>query len=139
MADLAGKWEIGGGPTIMEYVTSSTQSQTSVSLTTEWLVVHADGTYEAHSQSRASNTTIRESESGTIILSGNWVVRRDSNGRETRNQFVAFMALPNGSAVLSLVHNNEGPPWDAAALTGNCHHGNGYVTCNGGEEWVRIP
>ena len=126
-------------PTGMEYVISSTQSESSVSQTKEWLVIHADGTYEANSQSRASNTTIRESERGTIILSGSSVIRRASNGRETRNQFVAFMDLPKGSAVLSLIHNYEGPPMDINGLIGNCHHANGYITCMGGEEWVRIP
>src|SRR5260370_40163878 len=87
MADLAGKWE-NGGASIMEYVTSSTQSETSVSFNREDLVIRADGTYESKYQSRASNTTIRESDGGTIILSGGFLMKRTSDGREDESEFV---------------------------------------------------
>jgi hypothetical protein len=137
-ADLAGKWE-NGGASIMEYVTSSTQSTTSVSFTREDLVIRADGAYDSQSQSRASNTTIRESETGTIILSGGLFIMRSNKGREVRYQFVAYMMQPNGAAVLSLIRLGDNPPFNSAELVGNCEHSNGYISCMGGEEWVRIP
>jgi spermidine/putrescine-binding protein len=138
MADLAGTWEIGGA-SVQEYVSSSTQSYSSVSFGRTEYTIRADGTYESNFQGRASNTTIRESESGTIILSGGFVIKKSSNNREMRYQFVAFMNQPNGAAVLSLIYLNENPPLDVDALRANCHHSNGYVACLNGEEWVRIP
>jgi hypothetical protein len=138
MADLAGKWTIGGA-SIQEYVTSSTQSTTSVSFGRTDYTIRADGTYESKFQGRASNTTIRESESGTIILSGGFIIKKSSNNREMKYQFVAFMNQPNGASVLSLIYLGDNPPLDADALRANCSHSNGYVSCLNGEEWVRIP
>ncbi len=138
LADLAGKWEIGGA-SVMEYVSSSTQSQTSVSFGRTDYVIRADGGYTGKFQGRASNTTIRESESGTIILSGGYIIKRDSKGREIKYQFVAFMEQSNHSAVLSLIYLGDNPPLNAESLRANCAHANGYVSCLNGEEWVRLP
>jgi hypothetical protein len=138
MADLAGTWEIGGA-SVMEYIASSTQSQTSASFGRTKYTIRGDGTYEGKFQGRASNTTIRESESGTIILTGGFIIKRDSNNRELKYQFVAFMIQPNGAAVLSMIYLGDNPPMDGAALRANCAHAHGYVTCLNGEEWVRIP
>jgi hypothetical protein len=138
MADLAGTWEVGGA-SVMEYITSSSQSTTSVSFGRTKYTIRADGSYDGKFQGRASNTTIRESESGTISLSGGFIIKRDRNNRELKYQFVAFMIQPNGAAVLTMIYLGENPPMDAEALRANCGHAHGYITCMNGEEWVRIP
>lgn len=136
--DLAGTWEIGGAA-VQEYVTSSTQSTTSVSFFGKKYFIRADGNYESKFQGRASNTTIRESDSGTVILSGGFIIMKSRQNPAMRYQFVAFMSQPNGAAVLSLIYIGDGAPLDGAALRANCAHANGFVTCLNGEEWVRIP
>ena len=139
-ADLAGTWEIGGA-SVMEYISSSTQSQTSASFGRTKYTIHADGTYESKSQSRASNTTIRESDNGTITLDGGFIIMRSKprQNRETKYQFVAFMVQPNGAAILSLIFIGESAPFDAEGLRAQCGHAHGYITCLNGEEWVRTP
>jgi hypothetical protein len=138
MADLAGTWEIGGAA-VQEYVTSSTQSTTSVSFFGMKYFIRADGTYNSSTQARASNTTIREKDSGNIILDGGFIIMKSKQNPAMRYQFVAFMAQPNGAAVLSLIYLGESAPLDGEALRANCAHANGYVSCLNGEEWVRIP
>ena len=137
-ADLAGKWE-NGGASIMEYVNSSSSTSTSVSFGRTDFTIRGDGAYDSVSQSRASNTTIRESETGTIILTGGWFIMRSSKGREERYQFVSYMLQPNGAVVLSLIRRGDSPPLTPTELVANCGHANGYISCMGGEEWVRIP
>lgn len=138
MADLAGTWKSGGG-SIQEYVSSSTSSYSSVSFTSTTYAIRSDGRYDSKSQSRASNTTIREAESGTIILSGGLIIRKSNTNREMRYQFVAFMDQPNGATVLTLIYIGDNAPLNGEALRANCGHANGYVSCLNGEEWVRIP
>ena len=138
MADLAGNWKIGFA-SVQEYATSGTQSTTSVSFGRTDYTIRADGTYMGKFQGRASNTTIREAESGTIILSGGFIIKKSGNNHEMKYQFVAFMNQPNGAAVLSLIYLGDNPPLDGEALRANCNHAHGYVSCLNGEEWVRIP
>ena len=139
MSDLAGTWEISGAA-VQEYVTSSTQSTTSVSFFRQEYSIHSDGTYESKFQGRASNTTIRESDSGNVILTGGFIIVKSKQPKpEMRYQFVAFMVQPNGAAVLSIIYLGDNPPLDSDALRANCAHGNGYVSCLNGEEWVRVP
>jgi hypothetical protein len=138
MADLAGNWEKGGA-SIMEYVNSSSSTSTSVSFTRRDYTVRADGSYRSESQSRASNTTIRENDSGSIILSGGLIIVRSAKLPEMRYQFVSYMIQPNGAVVLSLVYLGDKPEWTGDELRGNCDHAQGYISCMGGEEWVRIP
>jgi hypothetical protein len=137
-ADLAGTWEIGG-ESVQEYVSSSTQSYSSVSFFGKKYTIRADGSYSSSTQARASNTTIRESDSGNMILDGRFLIMKSSKNPAMRYQFVAFMSQPNGSAVLSLIYIGDGAPLDIAAQQANCSHPNGYVSCLNGEEWVRIP
>jgi hypothetical protein len=136
--DLAGTWEIGGGA-VQQYVTSSTQSTTSVSFFGKKYFIRADGTYDSKFQGRASNTTIRESDSGTVVLSGGFITMKSRQNPAMRYQFVTFMSQPNGAAVLSLIYIGDNAPLDASALRANCGHANGYVSCLNGEEWVRLP
>ncbi len=138
MADLAGTWEIGGA-SVQEYVSSSTQSYSSVSFFGKKYTINANGAYASKTQARASNTTIRETDSGTVILDGGFIIMKSNKEPLMRYQFVAYMIQPNGAAVLSLIYLNENPPLDGNALRANCSHPNGYVSCRNGEEWVRIP
>ena len=137
-ADLAGTWEIGGA-SVQEYVSSSTQSYTSASFFGKKYFIRSDGTFDSKFQGRASNTTIRESDSGTIILDGGFITLKSKQNPAMRYQFVAYMAQPNGAAVLSLIYLGESAPLDGDALRANCAHAHGYVSCLNGEEWVRIP
>jgi hypothetical protein len=141
---LAGTWEIGGA-SVQEYVSSSSQSYSSVSFFGKKYFIRADGTYESKFQGRASNTTIRESDSGSIILSsgaitvGDTITLKSKQNPAMRYQFIAYMTQPNGAAVLSLIYIGDNRPLDYDAVVANCSHPNGYVSCLNGEEWVRIP
>jgi hypothetical protein len=137
-ADLAGTWEIGGA-SVQTYVSSSSNTYTSASFFGKKYFIHSDGTFDSKFQGRASNTTIRETDSGTIILSGGFITMQSRQNPAMRYQFVAFMTQPNGAAVLSLIYIGENSPLDGNALRANCGHANGYVSCLNGEEWVRIP
>jgi hypothetical protein len=138
MADLAGTWEIGGA-SVQTYVSSGTNSHTDASFYGKKYFIHSDGTFDSKFQGRASNTTIRESDSGTVILSGGFITLKSRQNPAMRYQFVAFMDQPNRAAVLSLIYIGENAPLDGETLRANCAHANGYVSCLNGEEWVRIP
>jgi hypothetical protein len=137
-ADLAGTWEIGGA-SVQTYVSSGTSSHTDASFYGKKYFIRSDGTFDSKFQGRASNTTIRESDSGTIILDGGFIILKSRQHPAMRYQFVAFMDQPNRAAVLSLIYVGESAPLDGNALKANCSHANGYVSCLNGEEWVRIP
>ena len=137
-ADLAGNWQMGGA-SIQQYVNSGSSTSTSVSFTRRDYTVRSDGTYKSEAQSRASNTTIRESDNGSIILSGGLIIVRSAKLPEKRYQFVSYMIQANGLVVLSLVYLGDNPQWTGSELRGNCDHAQGYISCMGGEEWVRIP
>ena len=136
--DLAGTWEIGGAA-VTTYVSSGTGTYTDASFFGKKYFIRADGTYDSKFQGRASNTTIRESDSGTVVLSGGFIIMKSRQNPAMRYQFVAFMSQPNGAAVLSLIFIGANAPLDGEALRANCGHANGYVSCLNGEEWVRIP
>ena len=65
--------------------------------------LRADGSYESQFQGRTSNHTVRESDSGTIILDGGLIIIRSIKNPAVRNQFVAFMEQPDGAAILTLL------------------------------------
>jgi hypothetical protein len=139
-ADLAGKWQIGGA-NVTSYFNSSSgnYSSTDTTFSGEWYTIRPDGTFDSTFQGRTSNHTVRESDSGSVILSGGFITLKSHKKPAMRYQFVAFMAQPNGAAVLSLIYIGDNAPLDGNALVANCSHANGYVTCLNGEEWVRIP
>ena len=138
MADLAGTWEIGGA-SVTTYVSSGTNTHTDTSFFGKQYFIHADGTFDSKFQGRASNTTIRESDNGTVVLDGGFITLKSRQHPAMRYQFVAFMNQSNGAAVLSLIYIGDGAPLDGNALVANCGHARGYVSCLNGEEWVRIP
>ena len=137
-ADLAGTWEIGGA-SVTTYVSSGTNTHTDASFFGKKYFIHSNGTYDSKFQGRASNTTIRESDNGTIVLDGGFITMKSRQNPAMRYQFVAFMNQANGAAVLSLIYIGESAPLDGNALRANCGHAHGYVSCLNGEEWVRIP
>jgi hypothetical protein len=137
-ADLAGTWEIGGA-SVTTYVSSGTNTHTDASFFGKKYFIHSNGTYDSKFQGRASNTTIRESDNGTIVLDGGFITMKSRQNPAMRYQFVAFMNQSNGAAVLSLIYIGDTAPLDGNALRANCGHANGYVSCLNGEEWVRIP
>jgi len=140
MADLAGKWELGGA-SVMSYFNSSSgnYSSTDTSFFGQWYTIRSDGKYESQFQGRSSNQTIRESDTGTIILDGGFIIIKSTKNPALRNQFVAFMVQPDGAAILSLLYIGDGSPYNADQLRGNCQHTQGYISCMGGAEWVRRP
>jgi len=138
MADLAGTWEIGGA-SVTTYVSSGTNTHTDASFFGKQYFIHADGSFDSKFQGRASNTTIRESDNGTVVLDGGIITMKSRQHPAMRYQFVAFMNQSNGAAVLSLIYIGDGAPLDGNALVANCGHARGYVSCLNGEEWVRIP
>src|SRR5206468_12842782 len=107
--------------------------------------IAANGTYSSRTQARASNTTIRETDSGSIILSGaavtigGTITLKSKQNPAMRYQFIAFMTQPNGASVLSLIYIGDGAILNNDSVFANCSHPNGYVTCLNGEEWVRVP
>ena len=137
-SDLAGTWEIGGA-SVTTYVSSGTNTHTDASFYGKKYFIHSDGTFDSKFQGRASNTTIRESDSGTIILDGGFITLKSRQNPAMRYQFVAFMGEAHGVAVLSLIYLGESAPLDGNALRANCGHAHGYVSCLNGEEWVRVP
>ena len=137
-ADLAGTWEIGGA-SVTTYVSSGTNTHTDASFYGKQYFIRSNGTFDSKFQGRASNTTIRESDSGSIVLDGGFITMKSRQNPAMRYQFVAFMGERQGVAVLSLIYLGESAPLDGNALRANCGHAHGYVTCLNGEEWVRIP
>jgi hypothetical protein len=138
MADLAGTWEIGGA-SVTTYVSSGNNTYTDASFFGKKYFIHSDGNYDSKFQGRTSNTTIRESDNGAVILSGGFITMKSRQNPAMRYQFVAFMNQSNGAAVLSLIYIGDNAPLDGEALRANCNHAHGYVSCLNGEEWVRIP
>ena len=150
MADLVGEWNTGGG-IATSYVNSATGNyagtETLISLAA--FTIKADGTFDMRTTSRASNQTIREASSGTVTLTNDgYIILRttsgDGRGTLKKYQFIAYMVLPNGGAVVSLIH--VGYDLDAVGFSldvlagGKCSHPNGFITCGiTGEEWSRKP
>jgi len=141
MADLVGRWDHGAG-SVQTYVDSNTgdYAGTRTSFYGEQYVISSNGSFDYKFVGRANNKTVRETDRGTIILSGGYITVT-FEGRTTRKyQFIAFNVQSTGAAILSLVevHDNfQG--YDAAGLALECGHGDGFIRCVGGEEWARIP
>jgi len=141
MDDLVGKWDHGAG-SVQTYVDSSTGNYAGTTTTFygEQFVVRSNGTFEYKFVGRANNTTVRETDRGTIILSGGYVTFKFAGRTTKKYQFIAFNIQPTGAAILSLVEVHDTfQGYDAAGLAEECGHGDGFIRCVGGEEWARIP
>jgi len=140
MADLAGTWDHGAG-SVQTYVDSNSgdYSHTATSFYGEQYLIKADGTFAYKFVGRASNRTVRESDSGNVILAGSFVTFKFKGRLTHKYQLIALMNQPSGAAILSLVevHDNfQG--YDPATMSLECGHGSGFIHCVGGEEWARL-
>jgi hypothetical protein len=140
MADLAGKWQIGGA-NVTSYFNSSSgnYSSTDTTFSGEWYTIRADGTFDTQFQGRTGNHTVRETASGTIILEGGFITFKYKQKPAMRYQFVTYMDAPRGAAVLTLIYIGDNAPLSIETLRAGCAHAYGWVTCTTGEEFVRIP
>ncbi len=141
MDDLVGKWDHGAG-SVQRYVDSSTGNYagTATSFYGEQYVIRSNGTFEYKFVGRANNNTVRETDRGTIILSGGYITFKFEGRTTKKYQFIAFNIQPTGAAILSLVEVHDTfQGYDAAGLALECGHPEGFIGCVGGEEWARIP
>ena len=140
MADLVGTWDHGAG-SVQTYIDSYTgdYAHTATSFYGEQYSIKSDGTFEYKFVGRANNRTVRELDTGNVILSGGYITFKFKRRTTEKYQFIAFMTQPNGSAIISLVpvgENEQG--YDAAGLSLECGHSSGYIHCVGGVEWARL-
>ncbi len=140
MADLVGTWDHGAG-SVQTYIDSYTgdYSHTNTTFYGEQYSIRSDGTFEYKFVGRANNRTVRESDSGNVILSGGFITFKFKGRTAEKFQFIAFMTQPNGSAILSLVpigENEQG--YDAEGMSLECGHSEGFIHCVGGVEWARL-
>lgn len=142
MGDLVGTWD-SGAASVTTYVDSSSGNYAGTDTTfyAESYTIKPDGTFEHRFQGRTSNHTVREVDSGTVTLSGGYIIVKftggDRKGSTYRYQFVAFMTLPNGGAVLTLIHiGDDDKGYDATQLYYSCSHPRGYIQCVSGDEWA---
>ena len=140
VADLAGTWDHGAG-SVQTYVDSNTgdYSRTNTTFYGEQYSIRSDGTFTYKFVGRANNRTVRELDTGNVILSGGFITFKFKARATQKYQFIAFMTQTNGAAILSLVgvHDNF-PGYDAAGLSLECGHSEGFMHCVGGEEWARL-
>jgi tRNA_anti-like len=140
MDDLVGRWDHGAG-SVQTYVDSSTGNYagTTTSFYGEQIVVRSNGSFDYKFVGRANNTTVRETDRGTVILSGGYVTFKFEGRLTKKYQFIAFNIQPAGAAILSLVEVHDTfQGYDAAGLALECGHGDGFIRCVGGEEWARL-
>jgi hypothetical protein len=141
MSDLVGTWEHGGA-SVTSYVNSSSGNYAGTDTTFfgESYTIKSDGTFDFRFQGRTGNHTVREVGSGTVTLSGGFIIVRFTGGDRRsayRYQFIAFMTVPKGGAVLTLIHvgdNDNG--YNPEQLYWSCGHGHGFINCTSGEVWT---
>jgi hypothetical protein len=140
MADLVGTWDQGAG-SVQTYIDSYTgdYSHTNTTFYGEQYSIRSDGTFTYKFVGRSNNNTTRESDSGNVILSGGFITIKFKGRTTQKYQFIAFMTQPNGAAILSLVGVHDTfQGYDAAGMSLECGHSQGYIHCVGGEEWARL-
>ena len=140
LADIAGKWQVGGA-NVTSYFSSSSGNYSSTDTTFfgEWYTIRPNGAFDSSFQGRTGNHTVRESDNGTITLSGGTVTFKFNHKAAMRYQFVAYMVDAKGGAVLTLIHIGDDAPFDGEGLRANCGHAHGFVSCLTGESWMRLP
>ncbi|CAN5332286.1 hypothetical protein BH10ACI2_BH10ACI2_02930 [soil metagenome] len=144
MNDLAGNWSEGGA-NVITYVNSGSGNYggTDTTFFSDFYAIKADGTFESRFQGRTANHTVRETSTGTITLSGGYIYVKYTGGESRgtyKYQFIAYMVLPNGGAVLTLIHVGENDAgYSPDALIQVCGHAHAYITCGPGIEWIRKP
>ena len=144
MADLVGTWDHASG-SVQTYIDSNTgdYSHTNTTFYGESYSIKSDGTFQYKFAGRSMNNTVRESDSGTVMLSGSFITFK-FNGRITdkfqKYQFIAFMTQPNSVAILSLVGplHDKFPGHAPEEMSMRCGHSEGYISCVGGQAWVKL-
>lgn len=148
MADLAGEWSTGDAAVTSYYNSSSgNYAGTDTTIALASYSIRANGTFEQSFTGRASNHTVREKSSGTVSLSDGFIILRttagDGKGTMVKFQFIAYMVMPNGAVVLTLIRvgydlNAEG--YTPERLVYACGHARGIISCGpSGETWSRKP
>jgi hypothetical protein len=140
VADLVGAWDHGAG-SVQTYIDSYTgdYARTNTTFYGEQYSIRSDGTFTYKFVGRSNNRTVRELDSGNVILSGGYITFKFRGRLTQKYQLIAFMNQPSGAAILSLVgvHDNfQG--YDAAGMSLECGHSDGFIRCVGGEEWARL-
>lgn len=137
-ADLAGTWDQGGS-SVVSYIDASSGNYAGTNTTfyAESYTIRSNGTFDYRFAGRTSNHTVRETDTGSIVLSGGTIFVKFNGRSSHKYQFISFMTLPNGGAVLSLLPLGENEKlYDGNWMQLECGHGSGYIHCVGGEEWV---
>jgi hypothetical protein len=137
-ADLAGTWDQGGS-SVVSYIDSSSGNYAGTNTTfyAESYTIRSNGSFDYRFAGRTSNHTVRETDTGSVVLSGGTIFVKFNGRSSHKYQFISFMTLPNGGAVLSLLPLGENEKlYDANWMLLECGHGSGYIHCVGGEEWV---
>jgi hypothetical protein len=108
MNDLVGRWDHGAG-SVQTYVDSNTGNYagTATSFYGEQYVIRSNGSFDYKFVGRANNNTVRETDRGTIILSGGYVTAKFEGRTTKKYQFIAFNIQPKGAAILSLVEVHD--------------------------------
>jgi len=138
--DLVGTWNHNEA-SVESYVDSATGNYAGTSTTFygERYIIRPNGTFEYLFAGRASNQSIRETDRGTVILSGGYVTLKFAGRSAQKFQLIAFMTQANGGAVLSLVGTHDTfAGYDPQTMAIQCGHARGYISCVGGEAWVRV-
>ncbi len=141
MEDLTGTWG-NASALVQDYVDSTTgnYSGTDTTLQGEQYFIKPDSSFSHKSIVMTSNGKVRETNSGTVILSNDLIIFKFNDGSTTmKYQLIGYMTLPNGRVFLSLIplgENENGK--DAEQLRQNCGHSKGIIRCVGGEVWERV-
>jgi hypothetical protein len=132
LADLAGHWSMGAGG-VQTLVDSSTgdYAGTNTTFYGRQFDIRADGSFTYRFDGRSGNRTVRETDTGRVSIDGGLVVVRYEHGATERYRFIAYMVLPKGAAILTLLPVGENPPpEDPQGLRMICGHLNGYISCS---------
>jgi len=140
-ADLAGHWTAGAAA-VTSYYSRSTgdYAGTDTVFWGESYDIKPDGTFESHLTARSGNHTTRETDAGKITMSGPFITFTSKTHMTKKYQFVAYMEMPKGGAVLTMIQigmDEPAMPFERVRL--NCGHAKGYVTCVSGEVFSRAP
>jgi len=141
VADLAGHWE-SGAASVTSYYSSSTGNYagTDTVFYGESFDIKPSGSFDFKFTGRSGNHTVREADTGTVTLSGPFIKFNFKSRAAEKYQFVAYMVMPNGGAVLSTIQlgvDEAALPFDRVSI--NCGHAKGFITCQGGEVFTRPP
>ncbi len=129
MAGLAGNWGFGHS-LMLTYLDRGTGDYShSGNIFGMKYTIKSDGTFVYKFAARYGIRTIRESGSGTVVLSRDLITFKFDQGTAEKYKFVALEAQSNGVSVLTLIQVVE------ASEHLKCGHSKGYFDCAGRQEW----